>query len=498
MRFKRKLLALSLIFVFAGSFLWARETTGKIPESELLQALHSISSHTIFSYVEELCSEKYGGRLTGTEGYNMAAKWVISLLKKWGIEPAGEDGTYLQGFKNPYTLILPGAEAYLHIPIGKNAEIKKYYRLEKDFIPGSTSDTGEVTAEVVYVGYGITAPELGYDDYKGVDVKGKIVLMEREVPISPDEDPEEFKKWRPYSFHQYKVHNAKKHGAAGMLYIYHITNPNCDYIKGLVLTYIGKEIVKDLFTGLPYTHEEVVKRIKKTRKPFSFSTGKIMTIKNVTEHHPEGIAYNVLGMIEGTDPVLKKEVIVVSAHLDHVGKNPYLVPGANDNASGVATVLAVAEALSRFKGKLKRTVLFAFFGAEEQGVKGSEYFLKHFTLPGKKIVACINLDGVGRGDKLVAIAGKNYPELWKAVEKANKKYIHRIVRPTYFHNLGRPRLDAAHFMWAGIPTLSFSAFGKPLPFSTYHKSLDRPEYLTPEIMEDLAQLLLIALVDLAN
>ncbi len=484
-------------FIFTYGFSSRVQAQSQSKEEQILETMHSISSHTLFGYVKELASEKYKGRLTGTEGFNMAAEWVISNFKKWGLQPAGNKGSYLQAFKNPYTLILDGDEAYLHIPVKRGDEILKHYILEKDFIPGSTSDTGEVTAEVVYVGYGITAPELGYDDYKGVNVKGKIVMMEREVPVSTKNE-EEFKKWRPYSFHQYKVKNAKAHGAAGMLYIYHITNPNCVFIKDFILTYINKSIVEDLLKGLKYKHKEVVERIKKRKKPFSFSTGKIMTIKNRTEHHPEGIAYNVLGMIEGTDPVLKNEVIVVSAHLDHVGMDPYLVPGANDNASGDAVVLGVAEALSKSPIKPKRTVVFALFGAEEQGVKGSEYFIKNppDALKGKKIVACFNSDGVGRGNKIFAIAGKNYPELFKKFKKANDKYVHRVIKANFFNNIARPRLDAAHFMWAGIPTLSFSTYGIPLGFDNYHKSTDRPEYITPEIMEDLAQILYLTLLEM--
>ncbi len=109
------------------------------------------------------------------------------------------------------------------------------------------------------------------------------------------------------------------------------------------------------------------------------------------------------------------------------------------------------------------------------------------------------MDGVGRGDKLLAMAGKNYPELWRVFDQVNKKYIHRTIRVTNFHNRARPRLDAAHFMWANIPTISFAAFGgKRLPFSPYHKTTDTPDIITPEIMEDLAQLILAAILDLAN
>jgi len=460
-----------------------------------LEAMHNISSHTLFDYVGELASEKYGGRLTGTAGFNAAAQWVADHLKEWGLKPGGDNDTYFQDFPNPYTLVFPGSEVVLHLPVKENSYVKKYYRYETDFIPGSTSDTGEVTSDVVYVGYGITAPELDFDEYQGMDVTGKIVLVEREVPVSPDKEPEVFKKWRPYSFHQYKVKNAKAHGAAGMLYNYHITNPNCLFMKGFVLTYVGKSVVEDLFLGTGKVHKKTVDVIKKKRVPQSFGTGKTVTIKNITEHHPEGIARNVIGYIEGSDPALKNEVVAIGAHLDHLGYNHEMMPGANDNASGVAVIMGVAKALSGFSQKPKRSVMFIFFGAEEQGVKGSEFYLTKPLFPIKKTNAFINLDGVGRGTKLSAIAAKNHPALWRYFAEANKRYIHRSAYPTFFHNLARPRLDAAHFMWAGIPTISFSSYGaKPLPFAYYHRTTDNPAIITPEIMEDLAQLIFLSVL----
>ncbi len=111
----------------------------------------------------------------------------------------------------------------------------------------------------------------------------------------------------------------------------------------------------------------------------------------------------------------------------------------------------------------------------------------------------LNLDSVGRGKRIRATAGKNYPQLWKYIDAANRKYIHRLVIPTQFHNLARPRLDAARFMWAGVPTISFSSTAEdPLPYSTYHTTKDTPAIITPEIMEDLAQLLFIAVMEIAN
>jgi len=463
-------------------------------EQKILRTLHSISSHELFDYVKELASDKYAGRLTGTEEYNASAEWVASHFKKWGIAPAGDNGTYFQGFPNPYTLVFKDCEVYLHIPY-KDSFLKKHYRYEDEFIPGSTSGSGEVTAEVVYVGYGATAPELGYDDYEGVDVKGKIVLMEREAPVSPDNE-ELFKKWRPYSFHQYKLQNAVKHGAKGMLYNYGpISNPNNAYDENFIYSHVGSVVVEDVFSGTGRKHSDVVAAIRKKLKPQSFATGKTATIKNTTEHHPEGTGYNVIGILEGSDPTLKEELIIIGGHLDHLGRCYEIMPGANDNASAVAVIMGIAEAMAEGPVKPRRSVMFLCFGAEEQGVVGSEYYCDHPVVPLNKTVGLINMDGVGCGDRLSALAARNYPEFWEFINKANEKYIHREIRTSYFANNARPRLDAARFMWKGIPTLSFGASGSR---SYYHITKDDIDTITPEILEDLAQLLFVAVLDMAN
>lgn len=487
-------LFIAIAFIFA-SFTSSVQAPGQdTQEVKLLESLHAISSHELFDYVKELASDKYAGRLTGTEEYNAAARWVASHFEKWGIAPAGDDGTYLQAFPNPYTLVFEDCEVSLHIPC-QSAVIKKYYRYEDEFIPGSTSGSGEVTAEVVYVGYGTTAPELDYDDYRSVDVRGKIVLMEREAPVSPTADPELFKKWRPYSFHQYKLENAVKQGARGMLYNYGpIANPNNAYDKDFIYSHVGDVVVADVFAGTGKTHKEVVNRIQKTLKPQSFATGKVFTIRNTTEHHPEGIGYNVIGLLQGSDPVLKDEVIIVGGHLDHLGRCYEIMPGANDNASAVAVIMGLAEAMARCPIKPRRSILFLCFGAEEQGVLGSEFYCEHPAVPLEKTMGFINMDGVGCGDKLSALAARNYPEFWEFIRRANEKYIHRVINPSYFANIARPRLDAARFMWKDVPTISFSAFGSR---SYYHITKDNIDTITPEILEDLAQLLLVAVLDMA-
>jgi len=491
-----------LVLCFAAMPLRAQPPQSSAPPSEeqrLVAAMHGISSHTLLDYVKEMCDPKYGGRLTGTPEYDASADWAARLLAGWKIKPAGDNGTFLQRFANPYTLVLPGSGLSLDLPVAGGGVIRKHYVLEQDFYPGSTSDSGTVTAEVVYVGYGATAPELGYDDYAGVDAKGKIVMMEPEVPVTPDRDAELFKRWRPYSFHDYKMKNARDHGAAGMVYNYHIANPNSVFQKGLVVAYVSRAVADDVFAGTGKKYQDVVKSIQTSRAASSFATGKVMTIRTVTEHHPEGIGSNVVGWIEGTDPVLKDEFIIVGGHLDHLGLNPELMPGAHDNASGVAVTLAVAEALAASGVPLKRSVLFILFGAEEQGVRGSEYYVSHPFVPNQRVKAMLNMESVGRGERISAGGAKNYPQIFEPFERTNAKYIHRTLSAGYTANLARPRQDAAHFMWANVPTLSFGVGGaKPLPYSTYHTSRDAPEIITPEIMEDLARLTFLAVVDLAN
>jgi hypothetical protein len=497
--------AVLLALALAGAGLFAQPArqaaAPATDEARILEAMHLIQSQPLYDYVKELVSEKYGGRLTGTKEYEACVAWVESLLKGWGVQPGGENGTYRQLFPNPYTIVFPGGVCEMHVPAGKGGVVKKSYQYEDEFIPGGTTGTGQVTAEVVYVGYGITAPELGYDDYKGVDVKGKIVLMESEVPVGPREGGlDEFKKWRPYSFHQYKLKNAAGHGAKGMIYNYGpIGNPNNAYVEGFVYHHVGAAVVADVFAGTGRVHKETVDSIRKELKPRSFATGKTMTIGNKSEHHPDGVGINLLGKIPGTDPALKDEVIIVGGHLDHLGRLWKLLPGANDNATAVAVTLGVAEAMAKCAVKPKRTVVFFFPGSEEQAVEGSRYYTEHPIYPLDKTAVFINMEGPGSGDKISASGGTTYPTFWEFVEKANKGFIHRVLSTGPASYPARPRQDSAWFFWKGVPSLTFRASGGPqLPYATYHNTRDSLELITPEIMEDIAQLLFMVIMDMGD
>ncbi len=464
-------------------------------EKAILKAMQSISSHDLLEYVVEQIDDKYEGRLTGTSGYQMCAEWLAGEFEKWGLTPAGDGGSWFQWFDIPYTLVYPDCGLALHIPVKNGPSIDKHYRYMSEYMPGSTSGNGSVTGEVVYAGYGITAPELGYDDYAKVDVKGKIILIESEAPVSPAAGPEKFNPWFEHSFHQSKLANAAAHGATGMIYNYGpIANPNNAWIKDFIYVHVGDSVVRDIFTGTGFEHGSVVKEIKETLKPRSFNTKKLVTVKMSTQHFPDGRGSNVIGLIPGTDPALSKEAIIIGAHLDHLGKCYEIIPGANDNASAVAVMMGVAKALAENKVPLKRTVIFLSFGAEEQAIVGAKAYLDNPVMALDRSIL-LNMDGVGIGHSIRAAAGLDFPVLWSFLEEANNKYIHRPLSANNFSNLGRPRLDAAVFLRAGVPSVSFSTYGS---VSYYHVPLDNLDIIKPEIMEDLAQLLFVSVVRMAN
>ncbi len=468
-------------------------------EQKLLNIMHTIKSQHLYNYIDTLASDEYEGRLSGHIGYDKSAAWVIKKFKESKLKPLGENGTYLQKFPHPYTDVFPGCYVRLNMD-NKGEKIIKDYIYIDDFIPGSTSGNGEITAEAIYVGYGITAPELGYDDYKGMNVKGKIVIMESEAPVGTSH--EDFLKWRDYTFHQYKLLNAVKHGAAGMLYNYGpISNPNNAYVEGFIYSHISKNVMKDVFAGTGKKPDDIKNLIREKLKPHSFKTGKEFTIKNNTFYHPDGITSNILGYIEGSDPVLKNEYIFVGGHLDHMGKNWEIIPGADDNASAVAITLGVAEAMSKLETKMKRSVVFFIIGAEEAALKGVQYFLKNPTIGSlDNIAGFINMDGVGIGHSISCGFAENYPKFFAYLDEANNNYTHRYLIGGFSTNLARPRQDAVFFDWYGIPVLSLGTYGNAGGAGTYryHTPYDNITNITPEISEDIAQLLFMSIYKMAN
>jgi hypothetical protein len=452
------------------------------------------------AWEEKLCSPEFNGRLTGTPEFIASTEWVAGKLQEWGIKPAGDNGSYFQWFNIPYTVVNDIGSLVLNITQKDGSVIRKNYNYPDEYFPGMNSGSGEITSEVVFVGYGVSAPELNYDDYKGIDVKGKIVLMNRDVPYSDQGNPE-YKKWVQYCYHQYKLENAVKHGAAGMLYIDGaMANPNISYDPSIIVCGIGPQPLADIFAGLKTSNKEITDKIKKTFIPASFNTGKNFTIKANTTRHPEGKGCNVIGLIEGTDPLLKNEVIIIGGHLDAVGNAGKVVNGALDNASGVIDIMGAAKAMAQSGIQLKRSVIFLFIGGEENGLIGSRLYTQKPVFPMDKAVVFINLDMVGNGTGLAVNGSSTYKILLNFFEDANSKYIHRPFHGSAHETVefyGRPRSDDANFRSLGYRTMSIGTTdGYKKVF--YHVPGDDPDAITIDIMEDVAKMIYIALTNMAN
>jgi len=464
--------------------------------TQLKKSLYDISSEELLGFVEEMSDDKYVGRLTGSPEYLAVAEWLSDYFENLGLEPGAVRGEWFQWFNQPYTVVKSGCSLELLIPQKKKDTIRKQYNYFDQFMPGSTSASGSINAEVVFVGWGISAHELRYDEYNGVDVKGKIVLMKPEAPVSPSAGADIFNPWLKYSTHQYKMQNAIDHGAIGVIYHYGpLANTNNDYHPELMSSLVGQDVVNDLFAGTGKLYSNVVAKIKKELKPHSFEMGKVIRMTNSTEHYPDGRGNNVMALLPGSDPGLKDEVIIIGGHLDHVGACYEICPGAQDNASGISVIMGLAKALKNSGISLKRSVLFVGFGAEEQGLYGSKEYIAHPVFPLDKTYCYLNLDCVGVGPNFHAGGGKNYPGLFSAVQRANDRYTHRQLTTSYSANLGRPRTDAAIFMKAGVPSLSFSSNGGR---GYYHVPLDNAETIWPETLHALVSMLSFAVVELAN
>ena len=463
-----------------------------IETEKILKTFHSISSHDLLNIAEELSSEKYKGLLSGSPEYLEAAKWCAGQMESWGVKP-GNNRSWFQYFDNAYSEVYTKGKVVYLDQNGKETELQ----FPDDFMPGSNSASGTISGEMVYVGYGITAPELGYDSYKNVDVHGKIVIMETGIPYTKNDSVQ--KSWTPYSYHRYKFENAVKQGAKGLLYVGTIANPNTSYLENFIYAHISEKVAERILADAGKNYSEVKKELTEMKMPsFALNSQQKVTIEANTKHFPDSKSCNVVGLIEGSDPILKEEVIIVGAHLDGQGYLGELFPSALDNASGVADIMGAAKALAQSELKPKRSVLFILIGGEECGLYGSKFYADNPVFPIEKTVFMINLDMVGNGTGFFVSSGKSYPEIYSHFENTNNIYLHRQMEASEWRkSYSRPRSDAANFENAGIKTLSLWTRNSVFPVY-YHHPNDKTDVLTPEIMEDAAKLLYLGILAVAN
>ncbi len=486
---KLNLLCAGIVLLIGSSVAFSQKTDSDV---ELLKTFHSISSHEILDFAKELSSDKYEGRLSGSPEYMEAAKWCASKFEEWGLKPANS-GSFFQYFPNEYSDVLSLGEV-----VYANGNEKRKLKFPEDYLPGSNSDSGTLEAELVYVGYGITAPELGYDDYKNVDVKGKIIILETGTPYTKN-DPN-LGKWTPFAYHRYKFRNAVEHGAAGMIYASKIANPNTVHLDNFIYAHVEPKIVAQIMADAGKDYGQIREQLKNQEVPsFALNPAQKVKITAETKYFPDAQACNVVGMVEGSDPVLKNEVIIIGGHLDGQGiMGDVVFPSALDNASGVSDIMGAAKAFAESEVKPKRSVLFILLGGEECGLYGSKFYADHPLFPIDKTVLMINLDMVGNGTAFYVANGKTHAKLFKHLENANNNYIHREMQASEWRqNYGRPRSDESNFENAGIKTFGLWTRNSVFPVY-YHDPHDKTNVLTPEIMEDAAKLLFLGIMGVAN
>lgn len=357
------------------------------------------------SDVTWLADPERAGRGVGTPGIAEAASWIEARMKALGLSPAFADG-FRQPFEAPVGARLLDAN--------RLSLAGKDQKLGVDWLPFAFSDDGKVEGELVFAGYGITAPELGFDDYAGVDVKGKIVVVAQDFPreqdaASPFRDPKNYR----YGEWRYKATNARDHGAAAVIAVRDDWNhPASDELppwKGGSSSRAGIVAARATLGALQGAGVDVAALaapISTDLKPRSRALGVRGSVE-VSIAHDRATTDNVAGKIPGSDPAVAGECVIVGAHYDHLGLGgdasaapadigkPHL--GADDNASGTAAMLEVARAFAS-EAAPRRPVVFVAFSAEELGVLGSAFFVKNPPpgCPVPRMQLMVNLDMVGR------------------------------------------------------------------------------------------------------
>lgn len=455
-----------------------------------------IEGEKIRPHVKFLSSDLLEGRGPGVRGGLLAQEYIAAQLAAAGLKPAGDEGTYIQ--KVPLKLVDPnGAKAHLSFSIGdRNVELKWL----DEFIGTTHRQQPNVTfeADMVFVGHGIRAPEFGWDDYKGVDVKGKVVVLFTGEP--PSNDPKFFagKALTYYGRWTYKYEEAARQGALGALIIH--TTPTASYgwqvVRGQsrpmpqvahtpgtpALTLAGwvtSEAAAKLLATLNLNVDSALAAADKRGFQAQALNAKV---KADMEFRVSDIdTGNVIGMVPGSDPTLNSEAVIFTAHWDHLGigvpvNGDAIYNGALDNATGCAMLIEMARAWASMEPKPKRSAYFAAVTAEESGLLGSTYLAGHPPVPAGKIAANLNFDSfapLGR-TRDAGLQGAERTTLWDLVQKDMREAGLTMKGDSHPEAGGYYRSDHFSFARAGIPAFSVGMGGNYIA---------KPAAFTPERMK---------------
>ncbi len=443
-------------------------------------AAATISGELLERHIRELSSDAYGGRSPGTAGDRKTQAYIVEQMQSLGLQPGAPGRRWRQAFE----LVGLNAEQPATWRFQSRADGRGEVQFEQstDFIVGSGVQSRRAAvedAEVVFVGFGIQAPEYHWDDYKGVDVSGKLLLMLNNDPHW-SEDLFQGEARLYYGRWSYKYEMAAALGAAGAIIVH------TDYSAGYPW-----QVVQTSWSGTQFelpNQGEAVTQVKAwmtedaVRRLVALSGGEwqqLVEQARSRDFQPVELALrtslsmpvtltrtetaNVLGVLPGSDVAKSDEVVVYSAHHDHLGTDEdatledRIYNGAMDNAAGVASVLAIAAAFKSMRAPPRRSILFAFVGAEEQGLLGSLYYARHPTYPPRAIAANVNMDGgqVHGRTADVAYIGYGRSDLDRVAEAVAARQ-HRVIVGDQMPHAGYfYRSDHFSFARIGVPSINF-------------------------------------------
>src|SRR5213596_2039117 len=483
-------LLLAIFFCAAAALLGNDEL-----KDRLQPALDVITPDGLLAHIKVLASHEFEGRAPGSKGEDLSVQYISDQFKQMGLKPGNPDGTYTQ--EVPLAGIK--SEPRMSFSIGDKTINLKY---PDDFVASSAHLQPDIKidkSDVIFVGYGVVAPEYGWDDYKDVDVRGKTLLMLIGDPPVPDpKDPSKLdekmfkgKAMTYYGRWTYKYEVAAQKRAAAAIIIhetepaaypwqvvrsswgkenFELDNPNKNIDTVEARSWITLDTAKKLLADCGQNFDALKKSaLTKEFRPVSLKATAYIEIKQQIRSFK---SHNVIGKLEGSDPKLNGEYIIYTAHWDHLGRHPELqgdqiFNGAIDNASGVASVIELGSAFTKLNPPPKRSILFMATTAEEAGLLGAKFYAEHPLYPLEKTLADINIDTVnpwGKTHDLEDLTNGNSALDDLLAQAAARQG--RVMKPNSEPEKGGfYRVDSFEFAKAGVPVLhaarSIEIIGKP-------------------------------------
>jgi aminopeptidase YwaD len=443
----------------------------------------NITAPELQRHIKYLASPELEGRLSGEEGNRKAAQYIANEFKQYGLLPIGENGSYFQPFDFISKVTIGDNNSLTASTEQNGVKTTIPFELKRDFQPLSFTTDTSFTAPVVFAGYGISSDTMKYDDYAGIDVKGKIVAILRYTPNGLN-DSSLFTKSSPY---RVKAFVAREKGAAGMILITGpLDDPEAKLIplvfdrgfgtSGIAAVTMLSKSFDSLLHLIGKDLQTIQQEINSTKKPNSFELPNLTIHMQTQLERIHAQTANITGYLPGNDPVLKDDVVIIGAHMDHLGyggegsgsTKPDTIaihPGADDNASGTAGLLEVAQYFASQRANLKRTILFLSFSGEELGVLGSDHYVKNPLMPLGKTTTMVNMDMIGRmRDSVLVVEGMGTaPEFESILKKENADSLKLTFKPD-----GYGPSDQASFYGKEIPVIFFFTNTHP----DYHSPSD--------------------------